>query len=86
MSTDKNVTADNWFSSLEVVDELLKINLTYVGIVKKDKKAIPEAFLQAFLVRLVGSSLYGFRDKMTTELCAKEKLGCYPHFVDASFS
>lgn len=64
INSNKNVTADNWFSSLEVVDELLKRNLTFVGTVKKDKKAIPEEFLQN-PVRPVRSSLYGFRDKTT---------------------
>lgn len=41
ISTNRNVTADNWFSSVEFVDELLQRKLTYVGILKKDKKAIP---------------------------------------------
>lgn len=35
---NRNVTADNWFSSLEVVDELCKRKLTYLGTLKKDKK------------------------------------------------
>lgn len=29
--TNRNVTADNWFLSLEVVDALCKRKLTYVG-------------------------------------------------------
>lgn len=64
VNSNRNVTADNWFSSLEVVDELLKRNLTYVGTMKKDKRTIPEEFLQNPR-RPVASALYGFKEKMT---------------------
>lgn len=64
INSNKNVTADNWFSSLEVVNKLLKRNLTYIGSLKKDKKTIPEEFLQNIRLLVVSSS-YGFRDKMT---------------------
>lgn len=30
-----NVTADNWFSSIQLIDELSKRELTYVGTMKK---------------------------------------------------
>lgn len=62
--SNRNITSDNWFSSNKLVDELLKRKLTYVGTVKKDKKMIPEEFLQN-PDRLVGSSLYGFRPEIT---------------------
>ncbi|KAJ4425964.1 hypothetical protein ANN_27590 [Periplaneta americana] len=35
--SNRNITGDNWFSSVELVDELLK-----VGIVRKNKREIPE--------------------------------------------
>lgn len=38
MSSNRNITADNWFSSIEVADKLLKRKLTFVGTVKKIKK------------------------------------------------
>lgn len=35
VKTNRNVTADNWFSSIEIVSELKKRGLTYVGTLKK---------------------------------------------------
>lgn len=64
VSTNRNITADNWFSCEEVLDELLKRNLTYVGTVKKNKKFIPREFLPD-ASRTEKSSIYGFRDKTT---------------------
>lgn len=62
--TNRNVTGDNWFTPIEAVDELLKRKLTYVGTMRRDKKQIPEQFLQNPR-RPVGSSLYGFRSDIT---------------------
>lgn len=61
--SNRNVTADNWFSSTEGVAQLRKRKLTYVGTMKKDKKAIPEEFLPNKR-RPVYSTLYGFREDM----------------------
>lgn len=38
----RHITGDNWFSSVELVDELLKVGLTYIGTVRKNKREIPE--------------------------------------------
>lgn len=35
VNTNRNITADNWYSSVELLDELRKIGLTYVGTLKK---------------------------------------------------
>ena len=37
----RNITGDNWFSSVELVDELLKVGLTYIGTLRKNKREIP---------------------------------------------
>lgn len=42
---NRNVTTDNWFSSMELLDVLEEKKLTYVGTLQKDKKEIPEEFL-----------------------------------------
>ncbi|XP_054746656.1 piggyBac transposable element-derived protein 3-like [Anastrepha obliqua] len=60
----RNVTADNWFTSLDGVKQLGKMKLTYVGTVRKDKRTIPEEF-QACRRRPVASTLHGFRGEMT---------------------
>uniref|UniRef100_A0A1B6LUY7 PiggyBac transposable element-derived protein domain-containing protein n=1 Tax=Graphocephala atropunctata TaxID=36148 RepID=A0A1B6LUY7_9HEMI len=62
--SNRNVTADNWFSSLDGVEELEKRKLTYVGTLRKDKRAIPVEFLPNN-ERPVVSTLYGFRKNMT---------------------
>lgn len=64
LGSNRNVTADNWFTSIEVMDELLKRKVTYVGTVKKDKKMIPEELLPDSQ-RPVSSALYGFRGPFT---------------------
>lgn len=62
--TNRNVTADNWFTSLEVITELQKRGLTYVGTVKKNKREIPASFLPN-KSRLSDSSLFAFGDRVT---------------------
>lgn len=34
--SNRNITADNWYTSKELVNKLLKKNLSYVGTVKKE--------------------------------------------------
>lgn len=41
---NKNISADNYFSSIETPDELRKRGLTYVGTMRKKKLAIPNEF------------------------------------------
>lgn len=64
INSNRNITADNWFSSIEVIKELLKRKLTYVGTLKKNKKEIPAQFLSN-KNRKEGSALYGFTNNMT---------------------
>lgn len=61
--SNRNVTADNWFSSLQVVDELKKQDLTYVGTLKKNKREVPLQFLGK--KREEGTSIYGFTKDVT---------------------
>lgn len=62
--TNRNVTADNYFSSIETVDELNKRELTYVGTMKKDKLIIPKEFLPD-KQRIAGSSDHAFNGNTT---------------------
>lgn len=41
---NKNISAGNYFSSIETPDELCKRGLTYVGTMGKNKLAIPNEF------------------------------------------
>ncbi|CAI6375449.1 unnamed protein product [Macrosiphum euphorbiae] len=62
--TNRNVTADNWFSSIELVELLKKKKLTYVGTLKKNKREIPQAFLPK-KKSTVGFTQYGFTKDLT---------------------
>lgn len=63
-NTNRNVTGDNWFSSIPLAELLSKKGLTYVGTLKKNKPEIPLSF-QVNRRREVGSSLYGFTNQLT---------------------
>lgn len=64
IGSNRNITADNWFSSIALVQELRKRGLTYVGTLRKNKQEIPKEFLPA-KEREVGEALYGFTNKTT---------------------
>lgn len=63
-NTRKNVTADNWYSSIQLVQELDKKGLTYVGTLKKNKIEVPQVFL-ADKNKEEKSVMYGFTEKIT---------------------
>lgn len=63
-NTNRNITADNWYSSLELLEELQKFGFTYVGTLKKNKPQIPPQFLPN-RKRPVESSLFGFTAQAT---------------------
>lgn len=63
-NSNRNVTADNWFSSMELTESLEKMKLTYVGTMRKDKKVIPNEFL-ADRDRTQGSVRFGFNGNRT---------------------
>lgn len=63
-NTNMNITTDNWYSSMELLQELKKKGLTTVGTLKKNKKEIPKEFLPN-KNRSVGSTLFGFSKDCT---------------------
>ncbi|KAJ8880868.1 hypothetical protein PR048_017340 [Dryococelus australis] len=71
LGSNHNITADNWFSSVELVRELRRRKLTYTGTLKKNKREVPKQFLPD-KTREVGSSMYGFADNMTVVPRTKE--------------
>ena len=62
--SNRNITADNWHSSVECVEELKKRGLTFIGTLRKNKGEIPPDFLPK-KTRDVGSTLYGFTKDIT---------------------
>lgn len=39
--TNRNITNDNWFTSIELLDKLKKLTLIWVGTMRKNKREIP---------------------------------------------
>lgn len=62
--TGRNITADNWFSSVSLADDLRSNNLSYVGTIKKNRKGIPTE-LKEIKDRAEGSSLFAFGERST---------------------
>ncbi|XP_022913140.2 piggyBac transposable element-derived protein 4-like [Onthophagus taurus] len=62
--TGRNVTADNWFTSIPLIDELRSKKISYVGTLKKNKIEIPLEFLPN-KTRVVNSSLFAFKKGCT---------------------
>lgn len=66
--TGRNVTMDNWFTSVPLAVTLLKDHqLTMVGTIRKNKPEIPSCF-QPKRSRAEHSSLFGFQEDVT--LCS----------------
>lgn len=81
--SNRNITADNYFSSIEGVDELGKRKLTYVGTMRKDKRCIPPEFLPSNS-RPVQTALYGFRKEATLlSFVPKKKQSCMLDIINA---
>ena len=62
--TGRNVNADNFFTSVPLVEELLAQQLTYVGTIRKNKPDIPPE-IQPSRAREEHSSVFGFTDQLT---------------------
>ncbi|UYV72389.1 hypothetical protein LAZ67_9002911 [Cordylochernes scorpioides] len=57
--SNRNITADNWFTSIELVDKLKEHALIYLGTMRKNKPQIPPQF-QPHPKRESGTSIFGF--------------------------
>nr|XP_023025985.1 uncharacterized protein LOC111513991 [Leptinotarsa decemlineata] len=60
----RNITTDNWFTSIPLAEKLIQRNLTTIGTIRKNKKEIPPEFVQG-KNRPIGSSMFGFRKDCT---------------------
>lgn len=59
-NTGRNITTDNFFTSLELAEELVQWKLSIVGTLKKNKKCVPNEF-KASKKRAILSSEFGFQ-------------------------
>lgn len=61
--TARNITCDNWFSSVEIFDKMLREHsITMVGTLRKNKREIPSAFRVAGAIQ---SSKFAFSETQT---------------------
>ena len=60
----RNVVADNFFSSVELAEELLSDGMTFVGTLRSNKPHVPE-LMKANRKREEHSSLFGYHDQLT---------------------
>lgn len=63
-NSNRNVTTDNWFTSMELAESLTRNKLTLLGTIRKNKRALPLDFVQN-TDRPVGSSMFGFYNNTT---------------------
>lgn len=63
--TNRNLTCDNWFTSIDLVKKLFHDHkITYVGTIKKNKRELPPEFSNT-RARHEFSSIFGFQKDMT---------------------
>lgn len=63
--TGRNITVDNWFTSYELMNELLQNHkLTLVGTLRKNKRELPPGFVNT-KHRPVNSSMFAFQKDKT---------------------
>lgn len=65
-NSNRNVTFDNWFTSVPLVQSLLKKHhLTAIGTIRKNKREFPEAFVDInYQKRDSGTSLFLFHEDL----------------------
>lgn len=60
----RNVTADNFFTSIPLAEDLLKDGFIFVGTIRSNKPHILDS-LKANSTRQVQSSMFGFSKQLT---------------------
>lgn len=63
--TGRNITMDNWFTSVPLALDLLQKKLTIIGTIRKNKRELPEEFVIC-RNRQINSSLFGYHKEKCT--------------------
>ena len=56
--TSRNITCDNWFTSIEIINRMKKENISIVGTIRKNKRQIPPSFKSVPLDKTVAQFCY----------------------------
>lgn len=64
LKTGRNVTMDNWFTSVPLAEDMYKNKLTIIETIKKNKREIPPSFV-CTKNRPVFGSYFGFQKNKT---------------------
>lgn len=64
LDSNRNITLDNWFTSMPLAEKLLKRRTTLIGTLRR-KGYVPNAMIDTKLSRPVESSIFLFRPNMT---------------------
>ncbi|XP_045482176.1 piggyBac transposable element-derived protein 1-like [Harmonia axyridis] len=62
--TNRNLTTDNWFTSVKTSQQLLEKKITVVGTLRKNKKEIPPLFLEV-KERRKNSAMFAYSHQLT---------------------
>lgn len=68
----RNITMDNWFTSIPLAETLLEKKITVIGTLRSNKREIPLQF-RKFTKRELYSSIFAFRENMTLVSYASKK-------------
>lgn len=64
--SNRNVTVDQWFTSVQLFEKLLEKKLTAVGTIRKDKPQLPAEFKDhSYMGRQLLSSMFLFTENLT---------------------
>jgi hypothetical protein len=83
LNKGRNITADNWFSSLPLVERLRELGTTYVGTIRANKRDLPPACM-AMKDRKRGDTQFFYSDGIL--LCSFWDKGSKPVLLVDSFA
>lgn len=78
----RNLTIDNWFTSIELVNKLYQKKITVVGTIRKNKRELPVEFTKP--KHPVNTSMFGFNQHITLVSHVPKKIKMYclcPHYI-----
>nr|CAI5827935.1 unnamed protein product [Callosobruchus analis] len=72
--SNRSITTDNYFSSIQLADYLLTVGLTFLETLRKNKAEVPPSFITENRNLIPGNYLFGCQDgKTLVSLVTKKK-------------